>query len=103
MLERQLLRAGLEDAEIIPIDSLTAQKRLIEADFGLGLLPLSSVEEELRLGTLQVLAIDALATTVPVFAIQRRDGYLLPAARRLLAMLTELEPRGSGLHTAEGD
>jgi len=93
VLERQLLRAGLEDAEIIPIDSLTAQKRLIEADFGLGLLPRSSIEEELRLGTLRVLPIDVLATTVPVFALQRRDGYLLPAARRLLTMLTATEPR----------
>lgn len=88
VLERQLLRAGLEDAEIIAIDSLTAQKRLIEAGFGLGLLPLSSIEEELRLGTLRVLPIEALTTSVPVFAIHRRAGYLLPAARRLLAALT---------------
>ena len=89
VLERQLLRTGLDGAAIVAVDSLTAQKRLIEADFGLGLLPASSVEEELRLGTLRVLPIAALATTVPVVAIHRRAGYLDPAARRLLTVLTE--------------
>lgn len=88
VLERQLILAGLEEAEIIAIDSLTAQKRLIEADFGIGLLPLSSVEEELRLGTLHLLTVASLTTTVPIVAIHRRDGYLSPAARRLLAMLS---------------
>lgn len=80
MLQRQLLRTGLDDAEIVAIDSLTAQKRLIEAGFGLGLLPASSILEEVRLGTLQILSIPDLATTVPVFAIHRRSGYLGPAA-----------------------
>jgi DNA-binding transcriptional LysR family regulator len=88
VLERQLILAGLEEAEIIAIDSLTAQKRLIEAGFGIGLLPLSSVEEELRLGTLHLLTVASLTTAVPIVAIHRRDGYLSPAARRLLTALS---------------
>ncbi len=72
---------------MITIDSLTAQKRLIEADFGIGLLPASSIEEELRLGTMQVLPIAALQTTVPVMLISRCQGYLSRAARRLQEML----------------
>lgn len=88
ILTQQLLRHGLENAEIITIDSLTAQKRLIEADFGLGLLPASSIEEELRLGTMQVLPIAAFHTTVPVMLIARCQGYLSRAARRLQEMLT---------------
>ncbi len=87
-IERQLLHCGLGDAEFIAIDSLTAQKRLIEADFGVGLLPASALEEEVRLGTLRVLSIPALAMTVPVTAIHRRGGYLSGAARLLLASLT---------------
>ncbi len=87
LLAQQLLRHGLEDAEMITIDSLTAQKRLIEADFGIGLLPASSIEEELRLGTMQVLPIAALQTTVPVMLISRCQGYLSRAARRLQEML----------------
>jgi DNA-binding transcriptional LysR family regulator len=87
VVEQQRLRAGLDDAEIIAIDSLTAQKRLIEADFGVGLMPASSVAEELRLGTLAVVQVPALSATVPVVAIHRRTGYLVPAAQRLLTTL----------------
>ncbi len=89
IVERQLRGAGLADAEIIPIDSLTAQKRLIEADFGLGLLPASSIDEEVRLGTLRLLEVPALRATLPVMAIHRRQAYLSRAARRLLADLVD--------------
>lgn len=85
LLQRQLELCGLGDAELVVIDSLTAQKRLIEANFGIGLLPESSIQEELRLGTLRVLDVPALVTSAPVMAIRRREGYLSQAARRLLA------------------
>lgn len=87
LLRRQLAAHSLDGAEIVAIDSLTAQKRLIEADFGLGLLPRSSIEEELRLGTLRVLAIPDLETSAPVYAIRRKSGYLSAAAEAMLAML----------------
>jgi DNA-binding transcriptional LysR family regulator len=90
ILAQQLLRHGLDNAEMIYIDSLTAQKRLIEADFGVGLLPASSIEEELRLGTVHVLPIAALQTTVPVMLIHRCQAYLSRASRRLLEMLVNL-------------
>jgi len=84
IVERQLHGNGLADAEVIPIDSLTAQKRLIEADFGLGMLPASGIVEETRLGTLCPLDLPTLNTTVPVMAIYRRQAYLSRAAPRLL-------------------
>lgn len=87
LLEQQLLRHELDTAERIVIDSLTAQKRLIEADFGVGLLPASSVEEEVQLGTMRLLPIATLQTSVPVMAIHRRQAYLSRAVRLLLAML----------------
>jgi DNA-binding transcriptional LysR family regulator len=89
MLERQLVKNGLETSEHIVIDSLTAQKRFIEADFGIGLVPASSVEEELRLGTLQVLPLPSLETRVPVMAIYRKRGYMTHAGQLLLSMLTK--------------
>jgi DNA-binding transcriptional LysR family regulator len=90
LLHRRLAAHTLDDAEIIAIDSLTAQKRLIEADFGLGMLPGSSIEEELRLGTLRVLAIPELEAAAPVYAIRRSGGYLSAAAEAMLAMLLAL-------------
>ena len=43
-LQHRLAASGVTPAEIIPIDSLTAQKRMVEAGFGLALLPESSVD-----------------------------------------------------------
>src|SRR5439155_145267 len=71
-LQHRLAASGLTPAEIIPIDSLTAQKRMVEAGFGLALLPESSVDEELRAGTLRVMHIPAMRVTIPVVLIHRR-------------------------------
>ena len=51
--------------KIIAIDSLTAQKRMVEAGFGLALLPESSVDEELRAGTLRALRSRPSASPFP--------------------------------------
>src|SRR5437870_1601875 len=47
-LEQRLAASGLHASEVIPIDSLTGQKRMVEAGFGLALLQESSVDEEVR-------------------------------------------------------
>ena len=82
-----LATCGLGGAEIIGIDSLTAQKRMVEAGFGLALLPESSVGEELRTGTLRRLDVPAMRVTIPVVLIHRRRAYLSAATRRLMALL----------------
>jgi DNA-binding transcriptional LysR family regulator len=85
---RQCLAAcGLEAPEIIGIDSLTAQKRMVEAGFGLALLPESSVDEELRVGTLRAVNVPAIRVALPVLLIHRRRAYLSGAARRLIEVL----------------
>jgi len=88
ILERQLIRAGLEGAEVILIDSLTAQKRLAQAGFGLALVPESSVRDELLQGSLVALDIPPMRTTIPITAVYRRAGYLSAAAKALLSLLT---------------
>lgn len=87
---QQLLAAhGLGAAEIVPVDSLTAQKRMAEAGFGLAILPESSLEEELRTGTLRAIDAPALTTTIPVALIRRRTAFQTGAARALAAALTD--------------
>ncbi|WP_421998536.1 LysR family transcriptional regulator [Reyranella sp.] len=88
LLARLLLRAGLDDADVTLIDSLTAQKRLAQAGFGLALVPESSVRDELRQGLLVALDVPALRAVNPITAIHRRNAYLSPAAKALLALLT---------------
>jgi DNA-binding transcriptional LysR family regulator len=86
-LQNRLAAWGLSPGEIIPIDSLTAQKRMVEAGFGLALLPESSVDEELRTGTLRAMQISAARVPIPVVLIHRRRAYLSGAARALMAEL----------------
>jgi DNA-binding transcriptional LysR family regulator len=86
-LEQRLAAAGIEAAEIVRIDSLTAQKRLVEAGFGIALLIESSVQEELRLGSLELIDAPALRGGVPVTLVRRRSGYLSGAARSLVAVI----------------
>ena len=86
--EHRLAACGLGAAELIPIDSLTAQKRMVEAGFGLALLPASSVDEELRAGSLTALRVPALRVTIPVVLIHRRRAFHSGATQALIATLT---------------
>ena len=83
----QFLAQGVAELNWTPVDSLTAQKRLIEAGFGLALLPESAIEDELRRGSLATIAIEGLDAANPIAVITRRNGYLSPAAVELLALL----------------
>lgn len=88
-LARTLAAAGIDPSNIVPIDSLLAQKRMVEAGFGLALLPASSIDEELRAGTLHALGVPALRMTVAVVLIHRRRGFQSGATRALVSLLTE--------------
>ena len=102
MALQQLLAAhGLGAAEILPIDSLTAQKRMAEAGFGLAILPESSLDEELRTGTLCAIDAPALTASIPVALIRRRNAFQTGAARALTAALTDW-PRKPGTQRAAG-
>jgi DNA-binding transcriptional LysR family regulator len=86
-VRRALDTAGVAEARILRVDSLTAQKRLVEAGFGIAILPESSVQEELAAGSLAVLDVEDLDVRVPVTVVTRRGGYLGAAAQALLEEL----------------
>src|SRR5262249_23757985 len=75
LLARQLASAKLDDVPVMVIDSLSAQKRLIEANLGIALLPESIIQDELRFGTLRLIKVPRLQTTVPVHILHRKKGY----------------------------
>ena len=74
--QKQLIKAGLDEIEMMPVDSLTAQKRLVEVDFGLSLLPLSCIDEELKLGSLSIIDHPLLSTHIEIFLIHRKTLHL---------------------------
>jgi DNA-binding transcriptional LysR family regulator len=85
--QRLLDAAGVLESTIQRVDSLTAQKRLVEAGFGIALLPASSITEEVALGSLTTLDVAAPDLSVPVTLITRRNGFLSAAARSLIEQL----------------
>jgi len=93
LVARQLASAQLGNVTVMPIDSLTAQKRLIEAGIGIALLPESIIHEELRLGTLRTIDIPHLQTTVPIHVVYRKNGYLTGASRTLLSLISNVPIR----------
>jgi DNA-binding transcriptional LysR family regulator len=99
LVARQLASAGLDDVPVMTIDSMTAQKRLIEAGIGIALLPESSIQEELRLGTLRTIHVPDLQTTVPIHVLYRKNGYLTGASRTLLDVISHAPVRPSARRT----
>jgi DNA-binding transcriptional LysR family regulator len=93
LVARQLASARLDDMPVMTIDSLTAQKRLIEAGIGIALLPESIIQEELRLGTLRTIDIPHLQATVPIHVLYRKNGYLTGASRTLLSLISAAPDR----------
>jgi len=83
-VRRALEIIGVDEDRIRWIDSLTAQKRLVEAGFGVALVPESSIGEEVAAGTLTVLDVPDLDVTQPVTVVTRRNGYLGASALTLL-------------------
>lgn len=78
---------GLGEVNWTPVDSLTAQKRLIEAGLGIALLSRDHAAEELAAGALATIRVGDLAAAQDVVAVTRRGGFLSAAARAFLAML----------------
>jgi len=81
------LTRGLGEVDWTAVDSLTAQKRLVEAGFGLALMTESSITEELSAGDLSTIGVKQLGAGVRVFLVTRKNGFLSQAALRLLELL----------------
>jgi DNA-binding transcriptional LysR family regulator len=78
------LTRGMGELEWTPVDSLTAQKRLVEAGFGIALLSESHVAEELSSTAISTIAVSDLAASHDIAIVTRRGGFLSAAARALL-------------------
>jgi DNA-binding transcriptional LysR family regulator len=70
-----------------PVDSLTAQKRLVEAGFGIALMTRSSVLEELGTRTLDEIKVTGLGTGQAICMVSRKAGFLSAAAKNVMELL----------------
>jgi DNA-binding transcriptional LysR family regulator len=83
----QFQARGIHELDWVAIDSLTAQKRLLEAGFGIALLQASALDEELARRRLSTIRVDDLRVRIPVTCVLRKGGYLSGGAQALLRAL----------------
>jgi LysR substrate binding domain len=81
------LTHGLGEVAWTPVDSLTAQKRLVEAGLGIALLSQSNATEELRSSSISTIRVDNLSASQDIVAVTRRGGFLSAASKRLLEII----------------
>jgi DNA-binding transcriptional LysR family regulator len=83
----QFMTRGIHEIDWVAIDSLTAQKRLVESGLGIAMLQASAVNDELAQGQLAAIRVDDLRAKVPVVCLLRKGAFLSGAARELLRAL----------------
>ncbi|MGE0239632.1 MAG: LysR family transcriptional regulator [Parvibaculaceae bacterium] len=75
------------DIDWAGVDSLTAQKRLVEAGFGLALMEKSSIVEELKTRSVSTITVKDLKATRRIMLVTRKGGYLSAATQALITAL----------------
>ncbi|MCS3450766.1 MULTISPECIES: LysR family transcriptional regulator [Bradyrhizobium] len=94
------LTHGLGEVGWTPVDSLTAQKRLVEAGLGIALLSQSNAAEELGSSRIATISVGDLAASHEVVAVTRHGGFLSAASRRLLDILRADFTKTRGTNTS---
>ncbi len=83
------LTHGLGEIAWTPVDSLTAQKRLVESGLGIALLSQSHAADELRFGSIATIRVGDLSASQNIVAVTRRGGFLSAASQQLLDFIRE--------------
>jgi len=68
----------------IEVGSLSAQKRLVEADLGLGFLPLSSIVNEINMDSLQVVEIPEFEAYFPIMVMYRKSSPVIQLIEKFI-------------------
>jgi DNA-binding transcriptional LysR family regulator len=86
--------AGVSPEGVMELDNIDAAKKMVQEGFGVALIPLTAVADELEAGVLRRIEIeDAEPLSRQIVAVRRRDrGAPLGAAESFLATLRELQP-----------
>ncbi|HEY7844556.1 MAG TPA: LysR family transcriptional regulator [Bradyrhizobium sp.] len=81
------LTQGLGEIDWTPVDSLTAQKRLVQAGLGIALLSQSHAAEEFASSAMSTIRVGNLAASHDIVVVTRKGGFLSAASRRLLDII----------------
>lgn len=86
-LRATLAGYGIVARRFIPMADTVAQRSLIAAGFGIGLMTATSVHGEVADATLRIIAAPLVNTDVPIVMISRRGGYHSKPALRLARLI----------------
>jgi DNA-binding transcriptional LysR family regulator len=88
LFDQTLAKAGLLPQIVMEVGSIEVIKRYVEIGLGVSVIPRFTAEQEIREGRLHTAQLDWLPAC-SVGVIQRRRGYLTPAARTFLDLLEQ--------------
>ena len=83
-------RIGINPNQVVRIDGLSAQKRLVISDFGIALMQASGLADELTSGLVQRVAPDLIDVQFPIHLVLRKHRAPNPLRDRFIATLQEL-------------
>jgi LysR family transcriptional regulator, transcriptional activator of the cysJI operon len=86
-IDKILKAKGVEVTKVAEFDNIETIKRAVEVGFGIAIMPLPSVLDEQRLGTLAVVELSEKEWVRPVGVLYRTDRSLGLAAKKLVQIL----------------
>jgi len=88
------LEAGIAPRSVMELDNVDSAKKMVALGLGIAFLPHVAVAEEMRSGTLRIVALaDRSALRRPIVAVRRKDaGTPLGATAAFLALLRDMRP-----------
>ncbi|HEY3331407.1 MAG TPA: LysR family transcriptional regulator [Capsulimonadaceae bacterium] len=87
-VDRLLADAAGSANVVMELDNVEAIKKMIEARFGISILPMVAISDEVAAGRLAAVQLTgSAAVTRPIAAIHRKDKYLTKSLKDLVALL----------------
>ena len=86
LLDHLLVTAGIAPKVMMELGNVEVIKRFVEIDMGVAVIPGFTVAEEIKLGQLYAIRLPWLPARA-VGIVQRRKGYLSPAAQMFIKLL----------------
>ncbi len=89
VIDRLLREEGIEIVPAMDFDNIETVKRAVEIENGVSIVPLSSVADETRNGSLVAVEIESFEMWRPLGVIYRRHRAISPAQKQFVALLKE--------------
>ena len=90
MIDRLLLEQKVRVVQTMEFDNIETVKRAVEIESGLSIVPESSVQDEVRNGSLVAVELDCFEVWRSLAVIYRRHKAISPAQKQFVTLLKEL-------------